>query len=65
MLQDYLQHYPPPSQALAHSNITSVAQRLDVYLNKYPAQHMTCMTPDSKFITFINHAIQLALNLTI
>ena len=64
MLQDYLQQYLPPSQAIAESNITAMAQRLDVYLNKNPTQDMNCMTPDSKFITFINHTIQFALDLT-
>ena len=32
---------------------------------KYPAQYINCMTSDSKFIAFIIHAIQLALDLTI
>ena len=42
-----------------------MAQQLDVYLSKYPAQYINCMTSDSEFVTFINHAIQLALDLTI
>ena len=41
-----------------------MAQQLDMYLNRYPAQYITCMTSDSEFIAFINHAIQLALDLT-
>ena len=36
-----------------------------MYLNKYPAQYINCMAPDSKFITFINHAIQFTLDLTL
>ena len=31
MLQDYLQQYPPPSQAIAYSNIKAMAQKLDAF----------------------------------
>ena len=48
-------HHPP--QADAYSQIQGMAQWLDMYLNKYPAQYINCMT-------FVNHAIQLALDLT-
>ena len=41
-----------------------MAQQLDVYLSKYLAQYINCMTSDSEFVAFINHAIQLALDLT-
>ena len=64
MLQDYLQAYLPPSQADTYTQIQGMAQWLDMYLNKYPAQYINCMTSDSKFVAFINHAIQLALDLT-
>ena len=53
MFQDYLQEYPSPSQADAFLQIEEMAQRLDVY----------CMTSDSEFVAFVNHAIQLALDL--
>ena len=65
MLQDYFQAYPPPTHADAYSQIQEMAQWLDVYLSKYPAQYINCMTSDSEFIAFVNHAIQLALDLTI
>ena len=64
MFQDYLHAYPPPSQADAHSQIQEMAQRLDMYLNRYPVQYIYCMTSDSEFVAFVNHAIQLALHLT-
>ena len=64
MLQDYLHAYPPPPQADTYSQIQGVAQQLDAYLNKYPAQDINCMTSDSEFVAFVNHAIQLALDLT-
>ena len=35
-----------------------------MYLNKYLAQYINCITSDSEFIAFVNHAIQLALDLT-
>ena len=40
-----------------------MAQRLDVYLNRYSAQYINCMTFDSEFVAFVNHTIQLALDL--
>ena len=63
MFQDYLHDYPPPSQANAYLQIQEMAQRSDVYLNRYPAQYINCMTSDSEFVAFVNHAIQLALDL--
>ena len=41
-----------------------MAQHLDMYLSKYLVQYIYCMTSDSEFIALINHAIQLALDLT-
>ena len=38
MFQGYLHEYPPPSQANVYSQIQVMAQRLDMYLNRYPAQ---------------------------
>ena len=64
MFQDYLHAYPPPSQADSHSQIQEMAQRLDMYLNRYPGQYINCMTSDSEFVAFVNHAIQLAFDLT-
>ena len=63
MFQEYLQEYPSPSQADTFIQIEEIAQRLDMYLNQYPAQYINCMTSDSEFVAFVNHAIQLALNL--
>ena len=57
MLQDYLRAYPPPSHADAYLQIQQMAQWLDVYLSKYPAQYINCMTSDSEFVAFVNHAI--------
>ena len=64
MLQHYLHAYPSTTQADTYSQIQGMAQWLDVYLSKYPARYINCMTSDSEFIAFINHAIQLALDLT-
>ena len=60
VFQDYLQVYPSLSQTDAFLQIQEIAQRLDVYLNRYPAQYINCMTSDSEFVAFVNHAIQLA-----
>ena len=56
MLQEHLRAYPPPSHADAYLQIQQMAQWLDVYLSKYPAQYINCMTADSRFVAFINHA---------
>ena len=64
MLQDYLQAYPPSTQADAYSQIQGMAQLLDMHLSKYPTQYINCMTSCNEFAVFINHAIQLALDLT-
>ena len=64
MLQDYLYAYPPFTQADAYSQIQGMAQWLDMYLSKYPAQYINCMTSESEFVALVNHAIQLALDLT-
>ena len=63
MFQDYLHEYPPFSQADTYLQIQEMAQRLDMYLNRYPAQYINCMTSDSEFVAFVNHTIQLALDL--
>ena len=65
ILQDYLRAYPPQSHADAYLQIQQMAQWLDVYLSKYPAQYINCMTSDSEFVAFINHTIQLVLDLTV
>ena len=59
MLQEYLRAYPPLSHAYTYLQIQQMAQWLDVYLSKYPAQYISCMTSDSEVIAFVNHAIQL------
>ena len=64
MLQDYLHAHLPHSQADTYSQIQWMDQWLDMYLNKYPTQYINCMTSDSEFIDFVNHAIQSALDLT-
>ena len=64
MFQGYLHEYPPPSQADTYLQIQEMVQRLDMYLNQYPAQYMNCMISDSKFVAFVNHAIQMALDST-
>ena len=64
MLQDYLHAYLPPMQADAYLQIQGMAQWLHVYLSKYPARYINYMTSDSEFVAFVNHAIQLAVDLT-
>ena len=39
-----------------------MVQWLDMYLTKCLTQHINCITSDSEFVSFVNHAIQLALD---
>ena len=64
MLQDYLHTYPPPTQADAYSQIQGMAQWLGVYLSKYLARYINCMTSDGEFVAFIGNAVQLMPDLT-
>ena len=64
MLQEYLKAYLLTTHANAYSQIHAMAKWLDVYLSKYLAQYVNYMTSDSEFVAFVNHAIQLALDLT-
>ena len=63
MFNEYLQTYPSPSQAEAFNKIEQMAERLDKYLNHYHTQYLNCMSADSELVTFVNHAIQMALDL--
>ena len=63
MFQEYLQAFPSLTQAEAFNKIKQIAKRLDIHLNHYPAPYINCITSDSEFVAFVNHAIQLALNL--
>ena len=63
IFQDYLQAYPLPTQAEAFNNVKQMAQRLDMYLNQYPAQDINWITSDSEFVAFVNHAMQSTLDL--
>ena len=51
-------------QADTYLQIQGMAQQLDVYLSKYLARYINCITSNSEFVAFINHVIQLALDLT-
>ena len=42
-----------------------MADELDVYLNYYPHQYVKCMSTDSEFVTFVSHAIELSVDLTV
>ena len=50
MFQDYFQEYSSPSQADAFLQIQEMAQTLDMYLKRYLAQYINCMTSDSEFV---------------
>ena len=65
MFQEYLEAFSLTSQTEALESIVQMTERLNIYLNHYPAQHTNCMTQKSEFVAFVNHPIQLSLDLTV
>ena len=62
-LQEFLNHFPPESKEKAFEQIYEILQVLDAYLIDNPQQHLSCMSPDSKYISLIMYATKLEINL--
>ena len=62
-LQEFLNHFPPESKEKAFEQIYQILQVLDTYLIDNPQQHLSCMSPDSKYISLIMYATQLEIYL--
>ena len=52
-LQEFLNHFPPESKEKAFEQIYQILQVLDAYLINNPQQHLSCMSPDSEYISLI------------
>ena len=61
-LQEFLNHFPPESKEKAFEQIYQILQVLDAYLIDNP-QHLSCMSPDSKYISLIMYATKLEIDL--
>ena len=62
-LQEFLNHFPPESKEKALEQIYKILQVLDTYLIDNPQQHLSCVSPDSKYVSLIMYATKLEINL--
>ena len=60
-LQEFLNHFPPESKEKAFEQIYQILQVLDAYLIDNPQQHLSCMSPDSEYISLISMPLNLRL----
>ena len=62
-LQEFLNHFPPESKEKAFEQIYEILQVLDTYLINNLQQHLSCMSPDSEYISLIMYATKLEIDL--
>ena len=62
-LQQFLNHFPPESKEKAFEQIYEILQVLDTYLIDNLQQHLSCMSPDSEYVSLIMYATKLELDL--
>ena len=62
-LQEFLNHFPPESKEKAFEQIYQILQVLDAYLIDNLQQHLSCMSPDSKYISLIMYTTKLEIDL--
>ena len=62
-LQEFLNHFPPESKEKAFEQIYKISQVLDAYLIDNPQQHLSCMSPDSEYVSLIMYTTKLEIDL--
>ena len=62
-LQEFLNHFPPESKEKAFEQIYQMLQALDAYLIDNPQQHLSCMSPDSEYVSLIMYTTKLEIDL--
>ena len=62
-LQEFLNHFPPESKEKAFEQIYQILQVLDAYLIDNPQQHLSCISPDSEYISLIMYTTKLKIDL--
>ena len=63
-LQKYLEEYPPSSDKQAFLDIYHMLSLPDRYLYDNPRQHIYCMSPDNEYVTLLNYAIHLHIDIS-
>ena len=62
-LQEFLNHFPPESKEKAFEQIYKILQVLDAYLINNLQQNLSCMPPDSKYVSLIMYTTKLEIDL--
>ena len=62
-LQEFLNHFPPESKEKAFEQIYKILQVLDAYLIDNLQQHLSCMSPNSEYVSLIMYATKLEIDL--
>ena len=62
-LQEFLNHFLPESKEKAFEQIYKILQVLDAYLIDNLQQHLSCMSPDSKYVSLIMYTTKLEIDL--
>ena len=62
-LQEFLNHFPLESKEKAFEQIYEILQVLDAYLIDNPQQHLSCMSPNSEYLSLIMYATKLEIDL--
>ena len=62
-LQEFLNHFPPESKEKAFEQVYEILQVLDAYLIDNLQQHLSCISPDSEYVSLIMYATKLEINL--
>ena len=63
-LKQFLEDYPLSSEKQVFLDIYHMLSLLDKYLYDHPKQHTHCMSPDNEYVTLIQYAIRLHIDLT-
>ena len=63
-LKQFLEYYPLTSEKQAFLDIYHKLSLLDKYLYDYLKQHSHCMSSDNEYVTLLQYAIHLPIDLT-
>ena len=63
-LKQFLENYPSSSEKQAFLDVYHMLSLLDKYLYDCPKQHTHCMSSDNEYVTLLQHAISLHIDLT-
>ena len=63
-LKQFLENYPSSSEKQAFLDVYHMLSLLDKYLYDHPKQHTHCMSSDNVYVTLLQHAICLHIDLT-